>query len=209
MNERELFATFGNECRWVWTLWDQFKQLFENGEVRLSLFETVASKHFHFLHDVLREYSLLQCSRLTDPAKTFGTRPNLSAEYLVENIAWPSDIKDALSGKLEELREFTAYIKPARNKLIAHNDLNSRLAKGRLGGFPPGADEKFFADLQEFVSIAHEYLIGGAYPIQSTSYGDATDLVEILKRGVVFKEMFPENRLRFHEALQSSPFAGA
>ena len=56
----------------------------------------------------------------------------------------------ALKAKLDA---FAAVLRPARNKMMAHNDLNTILLRPTLGEFPDGADVEYFKNLQEFMDI--------------------------------------------------------
>ena len=57
-------------------------------------------------------------------------------------------------------------ISSARNKIIAHADLEAHFDGKALGGFEEGKDEEFFIILEETVNIMHEHLLDGPYLIR-------------------------------------------
>ena len=73
-------------------------------------------------------------AKLHDPALQSG-RYNLTVEYIVYHAEWVQDARrqlDALSADLEELSK---AVRGARNKLLAHNDLDAILSQSTLGAF--------------------------------------------------------------------------
>ena len=203
MDPRELVEKFCEQCVWTSHIVNQYRLLFEFSEARLTLLDEVAPDFFRSLQRVLIDYIFLQCTRITDPS-SIGKSDNLTAEYLVKNIKWPSDEKLRLERLLETLHQFRVQIVEARNKLITHADLVSHERGSALGTFPEGDEQKFFDALQEFADIAHSNIVGGPYAIDTITPGDASDLVRVLKRGVVFGMLLEEDPLLYDSALRKS-----
>ncbi len=62
-------------------------------------------------------------------------------------------------------------LRPARDKIIAHNDLPTRLADIELGGFPQGMDEDYFSALAELATmIWHKWCAADAYPLVKNQF---------------------------------------
>ena len=81
---------------------------------------------------------------------------------------------------------FRKYIESERNKRIAHIDLHAQLERQPLGAFPEGADQQFLEDLQEFVTIANQYLNPGVHLSITVPDSDTFKLVRALEKSVVF-----------------------
>jgi hypothetical protein len=72
-------------------------------------------------------------------------------------------------------------LKPARDKLFAHNDLEAIMGATALGGFQEGLDSEYFEALQEFVNTVHEKWFGGPYRFNDLAGADAEEFLHILK----------------------------
>ena len=71
----------------------------------------------------------------------------------------------SLQSRSSKLRELLAgFIKPARDKILAHNDLETILHGSELGGFSEDADEQYWELLQEFLNIVYKKSVGTPAP---------------------------------------------
>lgn len=139
--------------------------------------------HEHLRHISL-EYSYLQICKLHDRAFSKATKSyNLSIGYMLEYFAWGNESEsiEELTAKLNQLH---SCINPARNKVIAHNDLEIVLKGEPVGEFPGGLDVEYFRYLQEFVSRVHERWVGGPYPMKDMNLGqaDALEYLDVLRK---------------------------
>ena len=76
-----------------------------------------------------------------------------------------------IDGLLERLRELPECLRPARDKIIAHNDLPTRLADIELGGFPEGMDEEYFNALAELATMVwHKWCATDAHPLVKNQF---------------------------------------
>jgi hypothetical protein len=191
--QKKAVKAFCDECIWAWAVNDQYKRLFENGEIRHKLFQETASTFFTDILRIYKAYLFQQICKLTDPATTAG-QANLTTNYLVENIHWPNDKKAKLESISEKLNDFRRLIIKARNKILSHNDLNTIINGTTLGAFPEGKEIDFWADLQEFVNIVYGHYFGSIYPIESITERGADDLVEALKKSVDYDDFFEEKQ---------------
>jgi len=80
-----------------------------------------------------------------------------------------------------ELNGLANKLDDVRNKMLSHNDLATILAKATLGEFDEGADEKYFKDLQEFVDIVYEEVIGGPRPFNTLVKKDVASFLDAIK----------------------------
>jgi transcriptional regulator with XRE-family HTH domain len=153
-----------------------------------ELFDSVAQHFFGDLRRVLIGHLFQQFTKITDPAKT-GKNFNLTTNYILEELDWPSDVREQLSEVNQRLLTFRKMTEEARNKRIAHVDLFSQTKRlENLGQFPKGADKKFLRDLQTFVSIAYGHLHHGA-PCEidpGTTSIDTHQLVRALQKSLLF-----------------------
>ena len=182
---KEILSGFWDQCARLQMDHDLFYALFMSGQGRIDLFREVAPMFFGDLHRVLRDSLFIQFCRITDPAGS-GPRTNLTTNDLLRVIAWPPDIRQKLEAVNARLMQFRRYVKPARNRRLAHADLRAELDKVTLGAFPTGADRQFLKDLEEFLTIANEHLGGTAV---SLSIGMSHD-VHALERALVKSRIY-------------------
>jgi hypothetical protein len=194
---KELLTAFWNQCARLQMDHDLFHALFMNEQRQIELFQQAAPMFFGDVHRVLRDSFFIQACRITDPAGS-GSRTNLTTNYLLQEIYWPSDTKKQLEAVNARLMQFRACIEPARSKRLAHADLRAELDEVTLGEFAAGADRQFLKDLEAFLTIAHDHL--GETP-GSLSIGMSHD-VHALVRALVKSQIYdtcakctPEERL--------------
>ena len=121
---------FVDKCVWTYCTYTHYKELFEGKESALKLFEKISHRFFADLNHILIEYSILQLCSLTGPASTKVKREkkeNLTINTLLETIVWPTEIKDQIDGKANQLNTFREKIVSARNQIIAHSDYETFL----------------------------------------------------------------------------------
>jgi hypothetical protein len=176
---KELLIAFWNQCARLQMDHDLFHALFMNEQRQIELFQQAAPMFFGDVHRVLRDSFFIQACRITDPAGS-GSRTNLTTNYRLQEIYWPSDTKKQLEAVNARLMQFRACIEPARSKRLAHADLRAELDEVTLGEFSEGADR------QAFLTIAHHHL--GLTPI-SLSVGMSHD-VHALVRALVKSQIY-------------------
>ncbi|WP_256579606.1 hypothetical protein [Pseudomonas sp. NC02] len=101
-------------------VWEQYTQLFGEGEDTVKMLNETAGLFFMVVQDALWDSVLLGVSKLTDPAQT-GKNKNLSIQSLPDLIA-----DDTLRGRVSDLCEEAlvkaTHARDHRNKRIAHQD---------------------------------------------------------------------------------------
>jgi hypothetical protein len=118
-----------NQRVWLHVKWHQFLELYGNTPERLDLLNGAAPVFFRIVHDTLLEDTLLNLTRLTDPA-FFRDGDNQTARLTLRSL--PGRIsEDSIRAEVEELIKAaisaTAFARDWRNRRIAHHDLNLSL----------------------------------------------------------------------------------
>jgi len=84
----------------------------------------------------------------------------LGLEYMVRFGGWDKFNEEKLSKLKKKLDELANKVRPARHKILSHNDLEVILSGATLGRFPNGEDEKYFETLKEFTDVIFSNVIG-------------------------------------------------
>lgn len=101
-------------------VWEQYTQLFGEGEETVNLLNRTAGLFFKIVQDELWDSVLLGVSKLTDPAQT-GKNKNLSIRSLPELIA-DSTLRGRVLDLCDEALMKAEHARDHRNKRIAHQD---------------------------------------------------------------------------------------
>lgn len=177
---RDEFEAFQRYCFELRLLHNTHEALFAESH-NIVMLEKVASAFFNDLNRWLLELYYLQVSRLTDPAKS-NKNSNLTVAHFLEcllELKIATQCIEVLAGKLQCYGEI---VKVARNKLIAHIDINAARGNGAFGDHTQEELRQFFVDLQRFTDEAAVAL--GLEPLdyQGTSNpGDVMDLLKFLR----------------------------
>ncbi len=150
-------------CDWAYETWLHHRELFDNNPRAQELKQSFAGDELARLSIISQEYSLLQIVKLHDRAVVSG-KITLSLEYIMDYGAWSDATKQKLEPLYKKLNDFANQLRGARNKLLSHNDLATILGGATLGAFTKGDDEIYFQNLQEFVNIIHEEIVGAPWP---------------------------------------------
>jgi hypothetical protein len=142
--------TLGDDCNWAWECWQIAKQYCNDPEI--IGWSAIDSQ----LATILKEYCLLQLAKLHDPAKS-GRYDNHTLQHYC--VKYGCDYESSIA----ESRDFIQAIVEARNKLIAHNDLEARRG-GCLGAFVDGDDEKYFVTLRTVLTLLYATAGIGPFP---------------------------------------------
>jgi hypothetical protein len=149
-------------CDWLLQIWQTRKLLFDENPDIAAL---KAPRHAHFfyrLQEVLQDCWLHELIKLHDPAVQGGGKGciNLSIPYMIEYGHWDAATKRKLDKLYREMNDLAESIKPARNKILSHNDLAVLLDSTELGAFDQGADEDYFGRLTELAALISMEVLG-------------------------------------------------
>jgi len=171
---------FCNLCNRAHELWLNHLELFDNNQRNAELMKSIASREWERLSVISQEYSLLQVIKLHDKAVVNGNI-TLGIDYVLKYGGWPDSVRDRLEALEKELDGFASQLRSVRNKILSHYDLATILAAATLGGFAKGDDVKYFEDLQEFVNIVREQVVGGPYPFSNNVINDIAYFLRTIK----------------------------
>ena len=171
-------VAFCTLCSRAHELWLNHLELFDNNPRADELMKSIARPEWVRLSIISQEYSLLQVRKLHDPAGT-GDKITLGIDYMLTYGSWSDSVR--LGELATELDGLANKLKDVRNKILSHNDLATIVAGATLGEFDKGADEKYFKDLQEFVNIVHDQVVGGPYPFNNIVRNDIAFFLRTIK----------------------------
>lgn len=177
-----LAREFCHQCNWAFACWITHRRIFDDNPNKETLDRNSPNFNEH-LWRISQTYSYLQICKLHDQAKDRNSY-NLSIKYIVDNLNWGDEEKDSikqLADKLDKL--YSRMMKPARNKVLAHNDLDTLLRGEPIGGFPEGLDKEYFQWLQEFARRVHKQCDGGHYCFNDMNHvmDGAFEYLEVLE----------------------------
>jgi hypothetical protein len=189
----EDIVIFANHCTFVWSIYLHAKTLFETSSTddqkRMS---GAAAIFFGDLNRMFNEYLILQVCKITDPAKDVKKNDNHTVAFLLQHYNFAADPAAERRLKLlaDRLHAFRKRVEAARNKFISHSDRTAIMAGVALGAAPQAAWDGFWLDLQGFVSIIHEEVVGAPFTITEVGMAsDAGGLLKALKHAACFDEL--------------------
>jgi AbiU2 len=190
---------FASHCVFVWSIYLHAKMLFEassdNDKKRMS---RTAGILFGDLNRMFNEYLILQVCKITDPAKDMKKNDNHTVTFLLQHYDFSVDPAAQRRLKLlaDQLHAFRKQVEAARNKFISHSDRTAILAGAALGAAPQAAWDGFWSDLQAFVSIIHEKVVGTPFEITEVGMAsDADGLLKALTHAACFEELMADSAL--------------
>jgi len=174
------------------------RQLVDAEEDRMLLQKT-AGRFFELIRDVLVNYLNLEFSKLLGPPISYGVE-NFSVENILKDaeFGWSELLKQSVNEELSRIPlsfcdRKNGAIYTARNKYFAHYDKEVFLAKGVIGEFPEGDDEKALTALENISNLFYEARFGEIRgDMILTCAGDVHDLKKYLCMGLAFKKLFHE-----------------
>ena len=167
-------------CNWAYEAWSTHRVLFDENPKASALQASAAGDALGRLSIITQEYVLHQISKLHDPAVQQG-QTNLGIDYILKFGGWEPATHTKLCALQTRLDELAQKLRPARNKVLSHNDLVTILSSATLAAFPAGEDKNYFEALQEFANLVHDQVVGGPCPFNDLSNSDAVALVASLK----------------------------
>lgn len=176
---KDIAIKFCEECNWAYESWVTHKTLFDKNKTP----ESNIGKSAYFtnrLSIITQEYSLQQIAKLHDPAIQ-GSSRNLTIDYIVQFGDWAEDAQEIERIKCK-LHDFWIRIKAARNKALAHNDLESMMSNVTHGVFESGMDDEYFSTLQLLANKVHTKWVDGIFPFNDLAISDAREFLALLEQ---------------------------
>ena len=143
---------FCERCQWAYESWRTHRVLFDGGPRATKLLHSPSGPALVRLSIIVQEYFLHQIAKLHDRASQQGNIC-LGIDYIIRFGRWDLATKAKLDALQKELEELNEKIRPARNKILSHNDLETIMNQATLGAFPAEADTAYFKALEEFVNV--------------------------------------------------------
>jgi hypothetical protein len=190
---------FTDYCVILKTFWTHYQTIFQGSDLQRELLQNTAHKFFYDLNQLLIDHLILQICKLTDPEITMGKR-NLTIPFLVNNADFAATPRDMAKLKkiAARIETFRKRIVPARNKLLAHLDLDAAHGRKCHGAASVAAWRKFWLDLEELVAILYRRYVNGRVPFHLNSIArvsDADQLVEAIKKSTYFHVLLADRDL--------------
>lgn len=146
--------SFSNLCISAYECWQMYRVMYEyNLEDGSGIWARFGA--------ILYRYLILQIAKINDPEK-HGKGYNLSLEYFVSYVNKPS-YKSSYERFQADNVDFIKAINVARNKVVAHPDLEVYTSGKAVGGFSEGLDKEYFDSLHRIVSEGYEELGLGSF----------------------------------------------
>ena len=178
----EEFIKLRDQAIWLRQTINTFNYLFDSDPKTERILRESADLFFTDLNTMMQEYAVLLVCRLTGPAESFG-RANLSTQRftaLMREKGWVTPEIEALDASLTAYGEL---LKPARNKIIAHSDLEVQIEDISLGAHGEEVMLGFLENLQAYFDAVGNAVGVGPLDFRHTpGPGDVIDLVRTLKR---------------------------
>jgi hypothetical protein len=181
---KEIVELFCDACTWLHETWQTRRFLFDDNPDLANLKQPHYAHFFYRFHVILGQYCTLQLAKLHDPRVQSG-RKNLSIDYMIDEGDWDAATLQTLRSLRDKLSPFADIVKIARNKVIAHNDLESYLNQPVLGSFDPGMDDEYFRHLKEFASLVRQRTVGDMFMYDDLVRNDIDFFMTCFNRGMV------------------------
>jgi hypothetical protein len=189
---RMLVEWFCGQVFWLKQVHRIVRELFDDKRSQWRM-ERTALAFFQNLNRILIDYFLLEVTKLTDPAKSCG-KENLTLANLIETVEWPSDCLKDIEQINTKVQSFRGYIKPARDRILAHYDKTTVVSGESLGAFPEGKDEELLEALEQTCNLFHEASFGKIFgPMMCGHPGDVLDLKHALARAIAFDKLLSDS----------------
>ena len=169
---------FCSYCLGAYEVWQTCTTLFSK-ETIARFQRSKDSRVFHAIVTSLIRDFLLHILRLHDPVVMSG-RINLTLRYIIQFGGWDPQTNGELNRLEEKLGGLYSLIKPARHRILAHNDLEAYMKGEPLGAFPEGMDGEYFEHLKAFVNCVHVGCFGEKFEFPEFAREDAKALIDRL-----------------------------
>lgn len=167
-------------CNWAYEVWCTHRKLFDDNTFK----EQTIGKSAYFtnrLSIITQEYCLQQIAKLHDRA-IMHDNINLTIDFIKRFGEWDDGEKEKVFSICDRLNALFNKNKTARNKVIAHNDLETLMQDETLGDFPENLDIQYFQVLQELADIVYSKWIGGPYLFNDLVEADVEEFLALMKK---------------------------
>ena len=177
---QEEFIKLRNEAIWLRQTVNTFNDLFDSGPETERILNESAALFFADLNRMMQEYAILLVCRLIGPAESFR-RANLSTQRFTKLMRNEGRLTPEIERLDASLNAYGELLKPARNKIVAHSDLEVHVNSTALGAHGEDVMVEFFENLQAyFDAVGNAIGVGPLDFRHAPGPGDVIDLVRKL-----------------------------
>lgn len=177
---QEEFTKLRNEAIWLRQTVNTFNDLFDSGPQTKRILNESAALFFADLNRMMQEYAILLVCRLTGPAESFR-KANLSTQRFTKLMRNERRLTPEIERLDASLTAYGELLKPTRNKIVAHSDLEVHVNSTALGAHGEEAMVEFFENLQAyFDAVGNAIGVGPLDFRHAPGPGDVIDLVRKL-----------------------------
>ena len=177
------FAKLRREAIWLRQTVNTFNYLFDSGPETERILKESAGLFFGDLNRMMQEYAILLVCRLTGPAQSVGNKANLSTQRFTMLLRDSGCLTPEIERLDARLRKYGELLKPARDKIVAHSDLEVHINSITLGAHGEEVMVEFFENLQGYFDAVGNVIGVGPLDFRHTpGAGDVIDLVRKLEQ---------------------------
>ena len=173
------FVKLRDEAIWLRQTVNTFNYLFDSGPETERILKESARRFFGDLNSMMHEYTILVICRLTGPARSSG-KDNLSTQRFTKLMRDARCLTPEIERLDARLREYGELLKPARDKIIAHSDLEVHANATVLGDHEEGQLVQFLEDLQAYFDAVGDAV--GAEPLDFRHMPGAGDVIDLVRK---------------------------
>lgn len=162
--------------------WNEYLELFATDEKRLHILNETAPGFFRIVQDMLWQSILVHLCRISDGVG----HPKKSNAVIRRMLLITPEMVDELEPLLLKVERSTSFAREARNKQLAHSDLDVALRQAEPPKFGSRSDIRSAIDSIDAVM----HLVELRYPKSATAYnairniGGARNLLYYLREGL-------------------------
>lgn len=184
---KKLIEVFRNECYWNYEVRSAWQGMCNHyfGNLDFHMSRVIVS---------MREYWMLDICKFFDPKFSLNdrTKPNLSIDYLIDEIPWPAEVKEELLASKVKMQPLANTLREARNKLISHRDLKIYMQSPNklFGAFEIEDERNFYNALLSFLNTMEGAALN-APPQEWPTFAesDAHEFMRVLTKSGYAKKM--------------------
>ena len=176
------FEKLRDEAIWLRQIVNTFNHLFDSGSDIQDLLRKSASLFFDDLNRLMHEYVILLVCRLTGPARTVG-KDNLTTQRITGLLREKGRITAEIEELDANLSDYGKLLNPARNKIVAHSDLQVYTEFTALGGHEKRVMIEFLDNVQRYFDAVGDVIGIGPLDFRHIpGKGDVLDLLGQLRK---------------------------
>jgi hypothetical protein len=158
----EIYMALFQEVSHLHRKWGVFRHLYVSGQEIVDLINDAGHDFFGITQTLLAHDIVLTIARLTDPKQSAG-RDNLCLEQLINfiDVSQHGQLRQNIERIYSVSKPKFSFAKIYRNKLIAHNDFATKLARVPEPPIPTTTDiEDGLKGIRDVMNAVPQYFVG-------------------------------------------------